>query len=46
MVYEVTITFQVEAEDAIGVEIAIDAALDIVSHLDPAYHVKWEVKDE
>jgi hypothetical protein len=44
--YEVTITLRVEAKDEIGVEIAIDGALDIVSHLDPAYNVKWEVKDE
>jgi len=42
MIYEVTVTLRVEAEDDIGVEIAIDAALDIVSHVDPTYNVKWE----
>lgn len=42
MVYEVTVTFRVEAEDEIAVEIAIDGALDLVSHIDPAYNVKWE----
>ena len=41
MIYEVTVTLRVEAEDEIDVEIAIDGALDLVSHIDPAYDVKW-----